>query len=159
MPAFRRVEPRQAGPSALGILVPQGIHTFLVLRARALPWDLLAAQWNGRADSAPAFCQFFRDEAATIARRLPQAFEAAASCAQSPVLTVSDSAGTAFQIWLRALDYVFIACRRTPGENYEPIVFSSKEDAEAAGNRVEQYFWPGADANQEYYFNTQYFAG
>ncbi|MCI0642993.1 MAG: hypothetical protein L0Y72_10860 [Gemmataceae bacterium] len=159
MPAFRRVEPRSAGPSAIGILVPQGKLTLLVLRARALPWDLLAAQWNGRADSAPAFCQFFRDEAATIARRLPQAFEAAAHCTQSPVSTVSDSAGTTFQIWLRALEFVFIACRRAPGKLYEPIVFLTHEEAVAAGKSAEQFFWPSADANQEFYFNTQYFAG
>ena len=68
MPAFRRVEGSQAGPSALGILVPPGARTLVILRPRALEWDLLPLQ-----DRDEGFCEFDRETAAGIARGIQQA--------------------------------------------------------------------------------------
>ena len=47
MPAFRRVEPHQAGARALGILVPPGPKTVVILRPRGLDWDLLPRAGRG----------------------------------------------------------------------------------------------------------------
>jgi hypothetical protein len=58
MPAFCRVDAQRAGPAALGILVPPGDKTLVVLRPRGLEWDLLPALWMGDAIAAPVFCQF-----------------------------------------------------------------------------------------------------
>ncbi len=44
---FRRVEGEQAGPSALGVLVPPSHRTVLILRPRTLTWDLVLAQAGG----------------------------------------------------------------------------------------------------------------
>ena len=63
MSAFRRVEAQHAGGNALGILVPPGARTVVILRARSLGWDLLPAAWNGNPASAPVFSVFGRDEA------------------------------------------------------------------------------------------------
>lgn len=41
MGVFSRVEADRAGPDALGILVPPSRQTFLILRARNLPTDLV----------------------------------------------------------------------------------------------------------------------
>ena len=59
---LRRVEDHRAGPSALGILVPPGRRTFLILRPRALSWDLLLLRPNG----AQAFREMPQNEATTL---------------------------------------------------------------------------------------------
>ena len=156
MPAFRRVDAQRAGPSALGILVPPGRKTVVILRPRGLEWDLLPARWAGDAALPPEFCDFGRDEAAGVARRFQQALEATLRVGTNPVETIGDPAGHDFQVWVRAGDYVWILCRRTPGQPYLPLIFASHEEAQSAGRRIEPFFHPGAD--QEYYFNTQNFS-
>ena len=64
MCALRRVEGDRAGPDALGILVPPARRTFVILRPRALPWDLLLL----RDPEAEAFRELGRDEAHAAAR-------------------------------------------------------------------------------------------
>ena len=152
---FHKVDAKQAGPGALGILVPQGATTLVIARPRALPWDLLPARWDGDGTHAPAFCVFTRDEAAGAARRLLQALEDAAERGVNPVQTFGSAAS--LQIWLRTDEFVWIACRRTPGQAYQPIVFASPEDALPEAERIAAIVWPSADARQEVYFNTQNF--
>ena len=41
MAPFRHVEGNQAGPNALGILLPPGRRTLVVVRPRSLAWDLI----------------------------------------------------------------------------------------------------------------------
>jgi hypothetical protein len=66
---LRRVEDHRAGPSALGILVPPGRRTFLVLRPRALSWDLLLL----RPGSMNAFRELAPAEASCLAHELLEA--------------------------------------------------------------------------------------
>jgi len=159
MPAFRRVDAQRAGASALGILVPPGRKTVVILRPRGLEWDLLPARWAGDAEAAPEFCQFGRDEGALVARRFQQFLEEAVPAGKNPVETFGNRMGQEFQIWVRTREYVWILCRRLPGQPYEPLVFASHEEAENIGRRLESFFHPAQDANQEYYFNTQNFIG
>lgn len=158
MPAFRRVDVQRAGATALGILVPPGVNTLVILRPRGLDWDLLPARWAGDAGTPPHFCQFGRDEAAQVARRLAQALEEAALAGRDPVETFGDPAGQHLQLWVRAGEYVWIVCRRVPGQPYQPLVFTGHDEAALAGRRIGPYVHPAPDANQEYYFNTQNFA-
>ena len=158
MPPFRRVEPKQAGPTALGILVPPGSRTLVILRPRGLPWDLLAARWAGRGDAPPEFCSFSRDEAAGAARRLQQYLESAVRASINPLQTVGDHRGESFQVWLRTEEFVWIVCEQAPGEAYRPALFTLRFDAEQAAEQLIPIFWPAADAEQEFYFNTQHFA-
>jgi hypothetical protein len=158
MAAFRRVGPRQAGSHALGILVPPGARTLVILRPRSLGWDLLPARWEGDPSIAPVFCEFGREEAAQLARRLQQALEGAVARGVNPVETLGDAHGRAYQVWVRAAALVWVPCRPKAGQAYQPLLFASQHEARAAGEALARIVWPSADAAQEYYFNTQRFA-
>ena len=158
MPAFRRVEPHVAGPNAFGILVPPGARTVVIVRPRSLGWDLLPARWDGDPAVAPVFCVLERDEAAQVARQLLQALDEAAARGVNPVETLGDPRGRAFQVWVRAAALFWIPCRRTEQRTYQPLLFASQPEARAAGEALARIVWPAADAEQEYYFNTQRFS-
>jgi hypothetical protein len=156
VPPFRRIEPRQAGPAALGILVPPGLRTLVILRPRGLPWDLLPARWDGA--RAPVFCTFSRDEAAGVARRLHKALEEAVALGVCPLQTIADPQGATYQVWMRTDEFVWIVCQRAPGKSYQPALFTDRDEASRHAEQLAPIFWPAADVEQEYYFNTQHFA-
>ncbi len=153
MPPFRRVEDRRASATALGILVPPGGRTLVILRPRALEWDLLPLRPDGA-----AFSEFGRDEAAGIARRVQRALEQGAGNGESPIRVAKRAAGDGYHIEVRAGDLDWVVCRRLPGQPYEKVVFAALEGASDAAARLAPFLWPDADADQEYYFNTQNFA-
>jgi hypothetical protein len=155
---FTRVDAKHAGPAALGILVPQGAKTLVIVRPRALPWDLLAARWDGDRGRAPQFCVFTRDEAASAARRLVQALESAIAAGVNPLESFGDERGESVQVWLRTDEFVWIVCRRTQGQAYQPVMFATHEEAAIAAERLAGHVWPVAETRQEYYFNTQNFS-
>jgi hypothetical protein len=155
---FTRVDAKHAGPTALGVLVPHGAKTLVILRPRALSWDLLPARWDGDGGQAPQFCVFTRDEAAGAARRLVQALAAAVAAGVNPLESFGAEQGQSLQVWLRTGEFVWIVCRRVQGRAYQPMIFATPEEAEAAADRIAAYVWPAADAQQEYYFNTQSFS-
>ena len=155
---FHRVDSKYAGPSALGILVPHGTTTLVIVRPRALTWDLLPASWDGNSANAPQFCLFTRDEAASVARRLIAALEAAVEVGVNPVQTFGAAQGERLQIWLRTDEFVWIACRRAPGQAYQPMIFASPEEAVQEAETLSGFVWPAKEAKQEYYFNTQNFS-
>lgn len=157
MPTFRRVEDNRAGPSALGILVPPGQRTLVILRPRALEWDLLPVRPDQGVGSA--FCDFARDDAATLARKVQRALEQGAAGGTSKATVVANSAGAGFLAGIPVSGFMWIVCQRAPGRPYQPLIFSSRNDAQIAVDRVTPILCPQADANQEYYFNTQNFAG
>ena len=155
---FTRVDQKQAGAAALGILVPQGAKTLVIVRPRAMEWDLLPARWDGERGQAPTFCAFTRDEAASAARRLVQALEAAVKNGVCPVETFGDAQGKCCQVWLRTEEFVWIACRRATGQTYQPMIFATQAEANREAEALAAVVWPAADTNQEYYFNTQNFS-
>lgn len=156
MPTFCRVDARSAGSTALGILVPPGAATLVILRPRGLEWDLLPARWTGDVGCAPAFCQFTREEAARLAQGLPQSLEESALAAESPIQTFGN--GTQFQVWVRHRDLVWIVCKRQSGRPYEPALFATLDEAARMAQHLEPYLLPAAGAGQQYYFNTQGFS-
>ncbi len=155
MPPFRRVEDCRAGPTALGILVPPGLRTLVILRPRALDWDLLPVR--GAGEGAAAFCDFERDEAAGLARRVQRDLEQGVEKQASPVQAVARPEGEGFWIVARAGELEWVACRRVPGQPYQAAVFATRELAAEAAQCLALVLWPDADAGQEYYFNTQNF--
>lgn len=157
MAAFRRVEAQDAGPQALGILVPPGVRTQVIVRPRAVGYDLLPARWAGDPAIPPVFCLFDRDEAAQLARRLLQALEEAVLRGVNPVETIGDPGGRSFQVWVRIAELFWIPCRRTAEQQYQPLLFATYAEARTAGEELARIVWPAADAEQEYYFNTQKF--
>jgi hypothetical protein len=156
MATFRRVEANRAGSGALGILVPPGPRTLVILRPRALEWDLLPIRFEGGMSSD--FCAFERDEAAVVARQVQRALEETAETGECPVQVVVNPGGDGFLVWVPMLDVMWMLCLRVPGRPYEPCVFASRAEAQSAVERMATYLWPAQDAGQEYYFNTQNFS-
>ena len=152
---FVRVDQKQASPNAIGILIPHGVKTLVIVRPRSLTWDLLPARWDQDTNHAPQFSLFTRDEAASVARGLVKSLEAAVTQGSNPVQTFGAAQGERRQIWVRTELFVWIACRRAPGEAYQPMLFASSEDAIREGEKLAEVIWPAIDKRQEYYFNTQ----
>lgn len=158
MPAFRRVDARQAGADALGILVPHGSRTVVILRPRSLAWDLLPLK-PGMEKARPAvFCDWDRDEAAAVAGRVPHALERCAGRPPNPVEVVGAPPGERYGVCARIDGLMWIACRRESGQAYQPWFDANLAAAQAVATQFGRLLWPAADAGQEYYFNTQAFA-
>src|SRR5215470_20362395 len=97
MGSFHRVEDERAGPAALGILVPPGRRTFLILRPRSLAWDLLLL----RPTDGCAFQDMSREEATIAAQRLYRALEAWSAGGPGKVEVFPTPEGSGF--WVRAV--------------------------------------------------------
>jgi hypothetical protein len=158
MTSFRRVDARYASPSALGILVPPGPRTLVILRPRALEWDLLPLRPGWERVQPAVFCTFEREEAAGVARRVQQALQHGAAKSPHPLEVVATTAGAGFGICARVDHFLWIVCARVTGQPYQPYLFGDMQAAELGTAQLVPFLWPRADAGQEYYFNTQAFA-
>jgi hypothetical protein len=137
MGTFRRVEADRAGPQALGILVPPGRRTFVILRPRALPWDLLVCRDDG------AFREMSHDEASACAQALERALRGGASV---------EVEGTAV---VRAGGLSLVACVREPGRPYAALECRAETAGDVA-ERLRAALCP--EGEQEVYFNVRFFA-
>ena len=90
MSAFRCVEARDAGPTALGVLAPPGRRTHLILRPRALPWDLVLLQPG----HSSVFHELDRDEATAAGAEIARALEEWAAGGSGPRRNGRRAAGT-----------------------------------------------------------------
>ena len=153
---LRRVDARMANEAALGILVPPGARTFVVVRPRGMTWDLLPVRWDGNPAEPPAFASFERNEAAVVARRLAKALEDRDLAGECPLETFGRDGS--FQVWLRDDDLNWLLCERIPGQTYRPLVFPTLAAAQSAASLLVPLVHPGADRVQDYYFNTQNFS-
>jgi hypothetical protein len=158
MSAFQRVDARAAGPQALGILVPPGPRTFVILRPRALEWDLLPLQPGLEQAQPPVFCALARAEAASVARRVQQALEHDADSLSTPIEVVATTPDAGYKICARVETYRWIVCLRVSGQPYRPCLFASMEEAATAAAQLVPFLWPAPERQQEYYFNTQAFS-
>src|SRR5215831_14183495 len=111
MSLFRQVEDHHAAANALGILVPPGRRTVVILRPRALEWDLLAVHAQ---DGPPLLRQFDRGEAGDVAVSSAELVEA-----------VPHPVGDGFLLRARLAKLAWVACRRVPGQPYQPAVFAT----------------------------------
>jgi hypothetical protein len=151
---LRRVEDQRAGPSALGILVPPGRRTFLIVRPRSLPWDLLLL----RLDSPSAFRELHRDEAHSLAQELYNALNNWSDGAAGHVEEVACPDGSGFWVRVRVGPFALLACGRTPGEPYRPLAFPDGDSAQTACRQLLNVLYPPGDVEQEVYFNSRHFA-
>ena len=136
MGTFRRVEAEQAGPSALGTLVPPGKRTFLILRPRALPWD--AVLCRGAEDST--FVQMSHDEASAAAQGLYRALKNRDEVRFPPRDDLLILVGP----------FALAVCERRPGQPYAPLA-----DDPSALERLRAVLCPAGE--QEVYFNVRHF--
>jgi hypothetical protein len=145
---FRRVEDREAGPSALGLLLPPGRQTFLILRPRSLACDLVLLETPDSATLAALEAL----KAPGIAQKLYRALEQAFS-----VETTAHAEGLGFRLHVRIGPFALVVCTRRPGQPYQPQVFPDSQAAQAFGQGLAVILCPPADVDQEIYFNVRHF--
>ena len=139
MGAFHRVEAEQAGPTALGILIPPARRTFVILRPRALAFDLLLCRSAGD----PTFHALSHGEASVAAHSLYRGLRDG--------LARVEALG---QLRVHVGPSSFVACSRLEGQPYAPLELDPAE-AEALGDRLRSFLCPAGEL--EVYFNTRFF--
>jgi hypothetical protein len=150
---LRRVEDRKAGPSALGILVPPGRRTFLILRPRALAWDLLLL----RPASVRTFRELAHAEADPLAHELFNALGQWAESASGHVEEVACPDGGGYWVRVHVGPFALLTCGRQPGKPYQPLTFPDVETALSAAAQLRRILRPPANVVQEVYLNTAHF--
>ena len=150
MGVLRRVTDRRAGPAALGILVPPGPRTVLVLRPRSLAFDLLLVGPDG------AFREMPHPEADAAAGELGRALDELAACGPGATEAVP-APGGGWWLRLRVGAFALLACPREPGRPYRAAVFADPDAAGAAAGQLAAVLCPPAGAAGELYFNTRHF--
>ena len=149
--SLRRVTDDCAGPEALGILLPPGGRTVLIVRPRALPWDLLLVQGV----AGTSFRSLSRAEAPLVAQAFYRALEEWNRGGPGHVGAAADTTG--YLVWVDVGDFALVACERIPGQPYRPMQFPAEDEAHAAVGRITAALCPPAPAEQEVYFNTRNF--
>jgi hypothetical protein len=156
MAALRRVFSNQAGPDAIGILVPPGMRTVVLVRPRALPWDLLPIDARACA-SVIRFREFAREEAEAAAAALGRALEEWASGADGRVEVMAAPGAPGHCVRMEVGRFCLIACPRLPGQSYRPMVWATEEEANEAADALRPLFCPPPGTEQEIYFNSRHF--
>jgi hypothetical protein len=154
MPSFRTVSAGRAGPSAVGILVPPGSRTLVVVRPRALPIDLVLVRRRSDDQPADGFFQADRQTAGMAAQELAQAL---AEQGAGRVEAMQASGVEGFHVVATVNFFVLVACGRQPGQPYRPMVYSSAEAAHPIVSQLRCFLSPPTDANQELYTNMSRF--
>jgi len=157
MPVFCEVEAEHAGPQALGILVPPGRRTLVIVRPRALDCDLVPVDPRGNGQGT-AFWEVGRHEAPELVSLLHHALEEGASRRSSRVEAMASPTGGGYRVLATAGSFTLIACRRRPGQPYEPGVWATAEEARQQAERMAAILSPAAAGGQELYFNMRHFA-
>jgi hypothetical protein len=150
---LRRVEDHRAGPTALGILVPPGRRTVLIVRPRSLAWDLLLV----RPGSVSAFHELPNEEAGRLTHELYQALRQWSGSASGHIEEVACPEEHGFWVRIRVGPFALLLCGRRPGQPYEPLVFADAESALAAASKLRRVLHPPANVDQEVYLNTLHF--
>ena len=152
MSPLRRVSADRAGPDALGILLPPGERTVLIVRPRRLCWDLLLVQGV----AGTAFRELDRYEAADVAQAFFNALEEWNGGGPGHVGAVACGEGAGCLVWADVGDFALVACERVPGQAYRPALFAADE-AHRAAALLGAVLCPPPPAQQEVYFNTRHF--
>ena len=139
MGAFLRVEAEEAGPAALGILIPPARRTFLILRPRAMAVDLLLC----RGADDLTFQVLGHAEASAAAHALFRGLREGACRVEG---------GGHLLAHVGSLSLV--ACPRVEGRPYAPLALDPA-GAEGFIAELRAYLCPPGD--QEVYFNTRFF--
>jgi hypothetical protein len=154
---LRRVEDSQAGPQALGILVPPGRRTIVIVRPRALIWDLVLMRADNAATGLP-FEDLSQKEAAATAENLFGALENWYSGGPGGMQTACWPNGESHWVKAELGSFTLAACLRIPGQPYRPMQFKKMEEAGEAADALATVLFPAINCDQEVYFNTRHFA-
>ena len=153
MSSLRRVEGEAAGPSALGVLLPPGRQTYLILRPRGLTWDMLLL----RSGDSTTFRDLTRAEGERAARTVYAALEAWQGGGPGGVEAVRCGGLDGFVVRALVGSLPFLVCPREPGKPYRPEVFADSAAADVAALRLADALRPPAGGELEVYFNVRPF--
>jgi hypothetical protein len=156
--SLRRVEAHQAGPTALGILLPPGPRTVLILRPRSLPWDLLLVRAGADGDPGTPFLHLEREEGEALAEGLLRALQRWAAGQAGKVEPAFAADGAGYWVQMEVGAFPLIACARQPGRPYRPAAFATAGEAEAAAAAIAAVLCPSEGASLEVYLNTRHFS-
>src|SRR5262249_27056896 len=148
---FRQVKAGQAGPAALGILLPPGRRTLVLLRPRSLEWDLVPLRPDETEASESPFWEVEPDQGARLASELHRELEEWARGGLGRVEPMPARGGKGYQVRIGVGRFVLVACDRVPGAPYKPAVFASVSQALAAAERIAAVLCPRAGTTQEIY--------
>jgi hypothetical protein len=157
MPAFRTVNGRQAGPSALGILVPPGSRTVVVVRPRSLAVDLVMIRHDPDGAAADGFFEASRQAAGLEAQKLAHALMSCAASGTGRVEVLPAAESGTFHVRAELDAFLLVVCARIPGQPYRPLVYSRAEDAQSMADALSDALFPPPDANRELYTNMSQF--
>ena len=156
--SLRRVDARHAGPGALGVLLPPGPRTVLILRPRPVPWDLLLVRGGAGGETGTPFLHLEREEAAALAEGLLRALERWAAGGPGKAEAAFAPDGVGYWVQAEVGSFPLIACERRPGQPYRPTAFATPAEAEAAAAAVAAALCPRGGDGLEVYLNTQHFS-
>lgn len=154
MSPLQRTAAHLAGPRALGILIPPGSQTVLILRPRSLPWDLVLLKSCG----STTFRTLNQSEGHQVAEALYEALVKWSDGSNGHIGAIPLSEGEGLQIWMDVEDFSLIVCARNPGQPYQPLILTDSQQAEEAIGQLQAVLCPGANQKQEIYLNTRHFS-
>lgn len=157
MSPFHQIEASQASRSALGILMPRGPRTLVILRPRSLDWDLVPVRPDGESDQRTLFWEVNRDEGEELISELHRSLEEWANGGLGRVEPAPAPGGAGYLVRVGVGRFVLLTCGRVPGVPYKPAVFENVSQALAAAERIAAVLCPAADTPQEIYFNVDNF--
>ena len=149
---FRTVPGEDAGSAAVGILVPPGRRTLVVVRPRSLDVDLLLVRRGDDGDLLAGFHEVARGEASMLAQNLARVLDGRGQ------VEVVPADGGGFWVRIEIGAFPLIVCGRTPGKPYRPLVYADEHAARQAADTVSAVFCPGPNEEREVYLNTENFS-
>src|SRR5262245_23834350 len=126
MPSFRQVAGDQAGPNALGILIPPGPRTLIIVRPRALAWDLVLL----KPVAETGFWELGRVEAALMTRRVHRALEGCAGEGKGGTELIPLAGAAGYWVRVATGPFSWMVCGRVPGQPYRPMTFATQAEAQ-----------------------------
>ncbi len=155
MSSLRRVDARDAGSNAVGILLPPGTRTVLIVRPRSAPWDMLLVRSGEGGERGTPFLHLEREEAEAMAEGLCRALGrwVAGGPGTIDAAAAPDDAG----FWVQAEIGAFplIVCPRRPGQAYRPAAFATVAEAETTARALTAVLCPASEL--EVYCNSRHF--
>ena len=157
MSSFQEIEASRAGRSALGILMPPGPRTLVILRPRALDWDLVPLRPDGEPGQPMQFWEVDREHGSRLVPELHRSLEEWARGGLGRVEPVPAPGGAGYHVRVGVGRFVLLTCNRIPGAPYQPAVFEKVHDGLAAAEQIAAILRPDQNTPQEIYFNTNHF--
>ncbi len=156
MAILRRVDGRQAGAAAVGILIPPGPRTVLIVRLRGLPLDLLLTRSGEGGEKGTPFLHLDADDAPVMAEGLARALARWVEGGPGGVEEAVAPDGQGYWVQARLGAFPLVACPREPGRPYRPAAFATPEEAARTAAAITRALRP-EDGRPEVYVNDRHF--